>query len=99
MNVGTFIEERLRKKAKFKVVKDLDNLKELMLNNPISNELKTSKDVHYKVVHNIKSTFASNGIEEIMLKLEEKYYQEFSDEFVDNLNGYNDFLNTQEENE
>ena len=51
------------------------------------------KEVGYKVADDLKHSFASNDIEKIILNLEEEYYKEFSDEFMDNLNGYNDFLN------
>jgi len=89
----SFIEERLREKAKSRVSKDLDNLSKLIGDNPIGKELTTDLEVRYLIKHNVKSSFKPFGIEKVIKILEERYFKQFSDELIDRINDYNDFLN------
>lgn len=91
----SFIEKRLREKAESRVRKDLDNLSKLIGDNPIGKELTTNLEVRYLVKHNVKSSFKPFGIEKVIKILEEHYFRQFSDELIDRINEYNDFLNTE----
>lgn len=89
----SFIEKRLREKAKHEVSKDFTNLEKLIENDPIGKMLTTSSETSYYVKHNIRSSFKPFGIEKIVAILEERYFKQFSDELINRINDYNDFLN------